>query len=163
MDNERAKTDAEFLAEMGTDAQKWARTFLSMDFDPDNLDEGLMIGWFANAIEAGRSAGTHDHAALIAENKALREELRKAMTPSWFYHPDYTEYCMWSPYEVVDEQYDPEPGDHVFEVECAKPLPSIWCAVRVTADEDADGRFTLTEHPTEDAARQALKDTPNGQ
>lgn len=94
--------------------------------------------------------------AVTKERDALKEALAKSNTPTWFYHPDHTEMCQWSPHDVVDDYYDPEPGEYVFEVECAKPLPSIWCAVRVTADEDADERFTLTEHATEEEARQAL-------
>lgn len=41
------------LDDMGTDGQKWAQAFV----DRFGGDEGLMIGWFANAIEAGRTAG----------------------------------------------------------------------------------------------------------
>lgn len=41
------------LNDMGTDGQKWARAFV----DRFGGDEGLMIGWFANAIETGRTAG----------------------------------------------------------------------------------------------------------
>lgn len=46
------RTDGELLEAMGTDARKWAREFVAMH----GGDEGLMIGWFANAIEAGRAA-----------------------------------------------------------------------------------------------------------
>lgn len=97
--------------------------------------------------------------SLRAKVAELEGDLRKANSPVWFYHPDYTEVCQWSPYEVVDDYYDPEPGDHVFEVECARPLKSIWCAVRVTNDMDADERFTLTEHATEAEARAHLERT----
>ena len=45
-------TDGGLLGYMGTDAQRWAQEFCAMH----DGDEGLMIGWFANAIEAGRSA-----------------------------------------------------------------------------------------------------------
>jgi len=53
-------TDGELLAEMGTDAQKWAQEFIRRFGGRERcafIDEGLMIGWFANAIEAGRDAG----------------------------------------------------------------------------------------------------------
>jgi photosystem II stability/assembly factor-like uncharacterized protein len=50
-----------------TDAQVWAQEFVTISdrliqFDsqkPEDMlkDEGWMIGWFANAIEAGRAAG----------------------------------------------------------------------------------------------------------
>lgn len=42
------------LARVGTDAQLWAREFVRL---APPTDEGTMIGWFANAIEVGRSAG----------------------------------------------------------------------------------------------------------
>ena len=84
------------------------------------------------------------------------EQLRKLTCATWFYMPDEGDRCGFSPHEVIDEMYDPEPGNHVFEVECATSLPSIWCAVRVTDDPDADERFTFTEHATEAEARAAL-------
>jgi hypothetical protein len=37
-----------------TDAIVWAHEFVTLFSE---IDEGLMIGWFANAIETGRSAG----------------------------------------------------------------------------------------------------------
>lgn len=50
-----------------TDAQVWAKRFASLFIVLNREDslskitgdelEGLMIGWFANAIEVGRSAG----------------------------------------------------------------------------------------------------------
>jgi hypothetical protein len=41
-----------------TDAQKWAQEFMRLFGDKrDEIDEGLMIAWFANAIETGRTAG----------------------------------------------------------------------------------------------------------
>ncbi len=49
--------ETEMTQRMGTDGQKWAREFLSKDFAPDDIDEGLLICWFANAIMAGYDAG----------------------------------------------------------------------------------------------------------
>lgn len=40
-------------AELGTDASRWAQAFLKRN----PLDEGTILAWFANAIEAGREAG----------------------------------------------------------------------------------------------------------
>lgn len=41
-----------------TDAQVWAREFMRTVIDNGALiDEGFMLGWFANAIETGRDAG----------------------------------------------------------------------------------------------------------
>lgn len=47
------ESPAAFLARLGTDGQVWAREFVARH----GGDEGLMLSWFANAIEAGRSAG----------------------------------------------------------------------------------------------------------
>lgn len=51
--------DGELLAEMGTDAQKWSERFLHAsgleNAGPDF--RGTVLSWFANALEAGRSAG----------------------------------------------------------------------------------------------------------
>lgn len=42
-----------------TDGQIWAQEFMRLFGDRrDEIDEGLMIGWFANAIETGRAAGS---------------------------------------------------------------------------------------------------------
>ena len=49
-------SDGEFLQEAGTDARKWAAAFVQI-FPDAEVDEGTMIGWFANAIEAGRDWG----------------------------------------------------------------------------------------------------------
>ena len=95
----------------------------------------------------------------IEKLEADNARLRKLTCATWFYMPDEGDRCWFSPHEVIDEMYDPEPGNHVFEVECATSLPSIWCAVRVTDDPDADERFTFTEHATEAEARAALQET----
>jgi hypothetical protein len=45
-------TDGELLAYMGDDAAKWAAEFCKIARDlGHDIDEGWMIGWFANAIE----------------------------------------------------------------------------------------------------------------
>ena len=54
-----------------TDAQRWAREFMAVgqgDDEPADR-EGFLIAWFANAIEAGRSAA-------LRENARLREALQ---------------------------------------------------------------------------------------
>lgn len=53
------RTAAEILTIMGTDAAKWTDEFMRIHTDPKTptLDWGAMVGWFANAIEAGRTAG----------------------------------------------------------------------------------------------------------
>lgn len=98
-----------------------------------------------------------------AEIARLREALDKARQPTWFYDANEPETCLYSPEEVVDFM-DPKPGKHVFEVECATSLPSIWCAVEVLTDEqmderETDDRFIIREFSTEAEARAALKET----
>jgi hypothetical protein len=55
-------SEGEMLTFLGTDAEKWASAFLH--FNPHLEGMGVsdapgdtLHGWFANAIEAGRSAG----------------------------------------------------------------------------------------------------------
>lgn len=51
--------DGELLTEMGTDAQKWSERFLNAS-GLDNAGPDFrhtVLTWFANALEAGRSAG----------------------------------------------------------------------------------------------------------
>lgn len=94
-------------------------------------------------------------AELNAEIARLREELRKANTPLWFYALDCEDMCAFSVQEAI-EWHDLDPGDHVVRISTARPCPDLWCAVRVTSDPDADQRHTFTEHATEQAARAAL-------
>ena len=94
------------------------------------------------------------------ELERLRGALAKATDPTWFYHPDNMESCQFGIWDVID-YYDLPPGKHVCEVECARTLPSIWCAVHVLTAEEKDAMETdeswlLTEHATEQAARAAL-------
>ncbi|MBO0863448.1 MAG: hypothetical protein J2P16_00040 [Mycobacterium sp.] len=52
-------TAGELLAWLGTDAERWADAFLDAEHGRLGADDdrrGWLIGWFANAIEAGRAA-----------------------------------------------------------------------------------------------------------
>jgi len=50
------ENDGQFLAYAGTDARKWAAEFCRIARDHGHdLDEGWVIGWFANAIEHART------------------------------------------------------------------------------------------------------------
>ena len=51
-----AVNDQGLLAKMGTDAARWANEYEAR-FPDRTPDWGTLVGWFANAIEAGRSAG----------------------------------------------------------------------------------------------------------
>jgi hypothetical protein len=50
-------TDADFLASLGLDAQTWTDAFVDLLDEGEAVDSHRLLGWFANAIEAGRSAG----------------------------------------------------------------------------------------------------------
>ena len=64
-DQDDQETAARLLARLGTDAWRWAREFMTMHAGRViGLDEGTldtMVAWFANAIEAGRTAGQSTH------------------------------------------------------------------------------------------------------
>jgi hypothetical protein len=53
-----AMPDHKLIDELGTDAMKWATAFCQIKrkqgWTSEEIDEGLMVGWFANAIEAAR-------------------------------------------------------------------------------------------------------------
>jgi hypothetical protein len=73
-------TDTELLDYMGDDASKWASEFCKIARDlGHNIDEGWMIGWFANAIE-------HSY--------DLRKRRENAATPSCIEVPDQGEVDM---------------------------------------------------------------------
>lgn len=124
----------------------------------DAYVEAVQIGVESadDAHKCGAIAATAVIADALAERDAEIARLRKLVNPTWFFHPDCPETCYFSPWEVIDGEYDPAPGEYVFEVDCATSMPSIWCAVHVSDDTDADERFTLTEHASEAEARAAL-------
>ena len=64
-----------------TDARTWARWFMSTQEDASAegrtlVDEATMIGWFANALETGRTAGLHDIHGLRLELEAQTAQLQ---------------------------------------------------------------------------------------
>ncbi|MFT4056880.1 MAG: hypothetical protein QM681_20410 [Novosphingobium sp.] len=89
------------------------------------------------------------------------ERLRKMFVPQWFYADGYSsEDCNDSPAEVI-EYLDLEPGKHVIQIDCAGPMPSIWCAVHVLtgAEKDAldsDDDQVVTEFDSKEAAEAAI-------
>ena len=50
----------ELVKKQSTDAHRWAQSFMSMiskrHFTKEEIDEGLMIAWFANAIETTKDS-----------------------------------------------------------------------------------------------------------
>ena len=149
-----AARDAQLTAEIAM-TQKFAAMYdelVSQRRDNQTEDD--------DPLEANRD--TIDR--LTRELAEARAALAKAQQPTWFYHPSYTESCDFDVYDVID-RYDPEPGHHILEVECARSLPSIWCAVHVRTTEEmdaleSDDRVVFTEHATEEAARTYLERNP---
>ena len=55
----RDMDSGELVNALGDDASKWAEAFQEIVVDQGlEINEGLMIGWFANAIEGSYSART---------------------------------------------------------------------------------------------------------
>jgi len=148
-----------------TNPEQWAVELWHLASDAAT---GGSVKWKPKANAAAaltiQRAFTERTADLVADNAKLREEnqrIRKMLVPEWFYQDGYgSEDCQDSPDEVV-ENMDLKPGRHVVSVDCAGPMPSIWCTVHVRTDEEMDAletddRVELVEHASEDAARQAL-------
>lgn len=71
----RAEADGAMLGRLGVDGAEWARQFMVVNGGFRlATDDDLMRGWFANAIEAGRSAGYME----AVKNPAEAEIVRKA-------------------------------------------------------------------------------------
>jgi len=69
----RKKIRDEFPASAGTDATKWAAEWMKSCSAIGTLDEDFMIGWFANAIEAGRTAGRNEFTDRLADLTKIKE------------------------------------------------------------------------------------------
>jgi hypothetical protein len=54
-----------------TDGNTWATEFIKLNKDK-KIDHEMMLGWFANAIETGRSAGIRQVAGDPSENSFWR-------------------------------------------------------------------------------------------
>lgn len=120
----------------------------------EHSDQDSLVQAFARIIVETRA----DEAAKCeAEIASLREELRKADEPYWYYPAGDGESPSDCLYELID-YIDYAAGEYVLEVDTARPSRKIWCSVRVTEDADADERFTFTEHDSEEAARAALSE-----
>lgn len=134
--------------------------------------EGDPIRLIVQADECDQSAtALTDAEAKLAKVREQITELQgalvKALTPQWFYLDGYSsEDCYDSPGEALD-YLDLEPGEHVVQIECAGPLPSIWCAVKVRTSEEMDAletddRVVISEHANEATARACLAELGEG-
>lgn len=86
LDEDMSENDGELLARLGTDGMLWAKEYCKRF----GGDVGGMLGWFCNAIEAGRDAGMRSAEAerdrLAKENDNLRSTLYQLDTeayPEW--------------------------------------------------------------------------------
>ena len=70
------ETPGQFLARVGTDARKWAEAFhqTALRLGYSDMDEGWLIGWFANAIEAARAASPAPHLEADRDTLAALDE-----------------------------------------------------------------------------------------
>lgn len=81
------RSSAILLEHMGIDGAKWAAEFraTAIKLGYSDMDEGWLIGWFANAIEAGRRAPTPTE-------------------PDYLYDPNDWEYtCDWTERENMTD------------------------------------------------------------
>ncbi len=61
----------ELLAACRDDASKWAAAFCEIVKDRQAIDEGLMIGWFANAIEHSYDVRTGGGPVVLPDGSAF--------------------------------------------------------------------------------------------
>ena len=67
-----------------TDSQVWAEEFVRLHAGTDAAaDLGLMIGWFANAIETGRGVATHAEPTLPGVELIAAERRRQIKAEGW--------------------------------------------------------------------------------
>jgi len=137
---------------------------------PDCASAGPLEDSRAQAIAAwNRRADTDRIEALEAENARLREELRKAKQPHWFYFGDGCESdsCRDCIDECISEDFEwdnkPE-GDHVLLISGARPVADMWVALHYYTEaekdaRDSDDEYTYTVHDSEEAARAALAES----
>lgn len=63
---------AEFIAAMGDDAAKWAAAFKEIVIDGGvEIDEGLMVTWFANVIETAHDKRTGSGPVVLPDGSAF--------------------------------------------------------------------------------------------
>lgn len=97
--SEIQKDQAELLEYLGTDGERWTEQFLTYtdlaNAGPDFV--ATVHSWFANAIEAGRTAGF----------SSLYEELKHAASNHGFDTSDF-----YSPGQLAEGLYQEIPEDH---------------------------------------------------
>lgn len=77
-----------------TDAAAWAKAFLEEIDQPNvEVDFGLMVGWFANAIETAKASvhrnGFSDAEAAIAISRIIRSACSECDGVGWVHVPEH--------------------------------------------------------------------------
>lgn len=68
----REMDTAEFHAAMGDDAQQWAKAFMEIVINGGvEVDEALMSGWFANAIETAHDKRSGSGPVVLPDGSAF--------------------------------------------------------------------------------------------
>ncbi|HEC65417.1 MAG TPA: hypothetical protein ENI23_08990 [bacterium] len=94
---EEKETSGEFLQRLGTDGLLWAKEFMKLFEDrKDKIDESLMIGWFCNAIEAGKDSTKEPTTSGQMTAGTTTESLSDKARP----HSD--DISVWSEYRECD-------------------------------------------------------------
>ena len=119
----------------------------------------------AHAYRAGAAASAERIKALEARVEELEVALAKANEPHWFYSADNA-----APEHSLEDAiegaiYDITTfGDHLLEIETARPCSTIWGVVRILTKDEAAARgckdewvFTLCANEAQ--ARALLKET----
>jgi hypothetical protein len=93
------ETDAQVLERLGTDGRKWAEEFVRMNghkFSEMYSTDELIVtlhGWFANAIEAGRSEAEFDNTPVAMSRRDVASIVSQAAgaasAPFMRDHPQY--------------------------------------------------------------------------
>jgi hypothetical protein len=83
----RGETDNQMLARLGTNGAAWAAEFRTraLTLGYSDMDEGWLIGWFCNAIEAAKPSLVSDEALIRAalEAAARVADLQKYFCAEW--------------------------------------------------------------------------------
>lgn len=79
----RGEQPADMLARLGSDGLLWAQEFnkIAVRLGYSEMDEGWLIGWFANAIENSCNPLRNECDCLREENARLRETLQYIADP----------------------------------------------------------------------------------
>lgn len=61
------------------DGSVWAKEFMKMNFKPENIDEGLMLAWFCNAIMCGYDHSERKNQQELTKLRAFAKDAAKVI------------------------------------------------------------------------------------